>query len=42
VLSLFLSFFSDQAYKWLESVSIFAAVLLVTIIQSVCAYGKDA
>lgn len=36
-----LSFFSSQKYKWLESVSIFAAVLLATTIQAVCAYGKD-
>jgi P-type Ca2+ transporter type 2C len=41
VLSLFLSFFSSQSYKWLESVSIFSAVILATLIQALCAYGKD-
>lgn len=41
LLSLFLSYFSSQEYKYLESVSIFFAVALATTIQAVCSFGKD-
>lgn len=40
-LSLFLSYFSTQEYKYLESISIFCAVAIATSIQAVCSFGKD-
>lgn len=39
--SLFFSFFSEEDYKWLESVSVFVAVGLATLIASLCDYGKE-
>jgi hypothetical protein len=41
VLSLVLSYFSTEQYKYLESISIFAAVALSTSIQAICSFGKD-
>ena len=39
--SLVASFWSDVPYKWLESVSIYFAVLFAALIQSLCDYGKE-
>lgn len=41
LISLAFSFYSDEAYKWLESVSIFFAVFFAAIIQASCDYGRD-
>jgi magnesium-transporting ATPase (P-type) len=40
-LSLVLSFFSSEPYKWLESVSIYFAVFFAGLIQTFCDWGKE-
>lgn len=40
-ISLALSFFSTEKYKYLESVSIFFAVGLSSLVASLCDYGKE-
>ena len=39
--SFVLSFFQDQKGKWLESVSVFFAVLFAAAIQTLCDWGKE-
>jgi magnesium-transporting ATPase (P-type) len=40
-LSLVASFWSEVPYKWLESVSIYFAVIFAALLQSFCDYGKE-
>lgn len=40
-LSLVASFWSDVPYMWLESVSIYFAVIFAALIASFCDYGKE-
>lgn len=41
VVSLLFSFYSEEPYKWLESVSIFFAVSFAAFIQASCDYARD-
>lgn len=40
-LSLVASFWSPVPYKWLESISIYFAVIFAALIASLCDYGKE-
>jgi Fe2+ transport system protein B len=40
-ISIFLSFFSEEPYKWIAGVSIFFAVGLAVAISSLCDYAKE-
>ena len=40
-IALFFSLYSATPYKWMDSVSIYLAVLLVCVISATCEFGKN-